>query len=145
MTQTLLELVDQVLILAYQEPTEPLVNFWQSLGVDPQVLRQVHQPEYVTYSRSYLCLLNHREAWQRAVRSHRPTLILEADFVPVASLATLPPPFDPTDAQLGIAWLYTCAAQIYSVTPGGYGLGYHYGYAGHFVGKRWVLHIFVND
>lgn len=124
MSQTLLELVDQVLILAYREPTERLVNFLQDAGTRPEVLRQVHQPEYATYSRSYLCLLNHREAWQRALRSHRPTLILEADFVPVASLATLPPPFDPTDSQLGIAWLYTCAAQIYRVTPGGYGLGY---------------------
>jgi hypothetical protein len=89
----------------------------------------VHQPGYETYSPSFLCLLNHRSAWELALRSQKPTLIVEADFVPVANFAELPPPFDPADDELGIAWLYTCAAQVYNVSAqasGGvaYGQGY---------------------
>ena len=56
--------------------------------------------------------------------STQPTLIVEADFVPVANFAQLPPPYDPLDSRLGIAWLYSCAAQIYRITNGGYAQGY---------------------
>ena len=78
----------------------------------------MHQPGYETYSPSFLCLLNHRSAWELALRSEKPTLIVEADFVPVVNFAQLPLPFDPADADLGIAWLYTCAAQVYNVITG---------------------------
>ncbi|NJL87950.1 MAG: LPS biosynthesis glycosyltransferase [Leptolyngbyaceae cyanobacterium SM1_1_3] len=120
----LIDCLGQTLILAYRESTERLETTLTQAGCDCKVLRQVHQPGYDTYSRSYLCLLNHQQAWQFAVRSERPTLIVEADFVPVFNLGELPPPFDPNAADLGIAWLYTCASQVYSLTETGYALGY---------------------
>lgn len=112
---TLVKCIAQTLIIAYKEPTEQLVGTLQQFGCDCTVLRQQHQPGYETYSPSFLCLLNHRSAWELALRSQKPTLIVEADFVPVSNFAQLPPPFDLTDEDLGIAWLYTCAAQIYNV------------------------------
>lgn len=112
----LVDCIDQTLVIAYKEPTEQLTSVLQQIGCDCTVLRQVHQPGYETYSPSFLCLLNHRSAWELALRSQQPTLIVEADFVPVKNFAQLPPPFDPDDDALGIAWLYTCAAQIYNVS-----------------------------
>ncbi len=112
----LIDCIDQTFVIAYKELTEQLTGVLKQFGCDCTVLRQVHQPGYETYSPSYLCLLNHRSAWELALRSQKPTLIVEADFVPVSNFTQLPPPFDPADLDLGIAWLYTCASQIYNVT-----------------------------
>ncbi|MEL6554752.1 MAG: LPS biosynthesis glycosyltransferase [Cyanobacteria bacterium J06621_11] len=114
----LIECVAQTFVIAYKEPTEQLTTVLSQFGCDCTVLRQVHQPGYETYSPSFLCLLNHRSAWELALRSKKPTLIVEADFVPVSNFAQLPPPFDPADEKMGIAWLYTCASQIYNVAQG---------------------------
>ncbi|WP_008317521.1 hypothetical protein [Leptolyngbya sp. PCC 6406] len=116
--------IGQTFILAYQEETTVLETALGEAGLPCEVLRQVHQPGYDTYSRSFLCLLNHRTAWERATQSDKPTLIVEADFVPVQGIGHLPPAFDPQDDALGIAWLYTCAPQVYRVTPSGYAVGY---------------------
>ncbi|MEM7794886.1 MAG: LPS biosynthesis glycosyltransferase [Cyanobacteria bacterium P01_C01_bin.118] len=124
MTNALVDCIGQTFILAYQEDTEQLVAFLRNTGCQVEVLRQVHRSEYKNYSRSYLCLLNHRKAWERALLSNKPTLIVEADFVPVSNFAQLTVPYDPADEQLGIAWLYTCAPQIYTITDGGYAQGY---------------------
>lgn len=120
----LVDCIAQTFVIAYKEPTEQLTQVLTKAGFDCSVLRQVHQPGYETYSPSFLCLLNHRNAWELALRSQKPTLIVEADFVPVKNFAELPPPFDPADDEMGIAWLYTCAAQVYSVSALGFGLGY---------------------
>lgn len=112
----LVDCIDQTFAIAYKEPTEQLTQTLTEAGCHCNVLRQVHQPGYETYSPSFLCLLNHRSAWELALRSTKPTLIVEADFVPVQNFAELPPPFDPEDEDMGIAWLYTCAAQVYNVT-----------------------------
>ncbi|MEL7356511.1 MAG: LPS biosynthesis glycosyltransferase [Cyanobacteria bacterium J06560_6] len=127
---SLVNCIAQTFIIAYKEPTEQLTETLTQYGCDCTVLRQVHQPGYETYSPSFLCLLNHRSAWELALRSEKPTLIVEADFVPVVNFATLPLPFDPADPDLGIAWLYTCASQIYNVIDksgapaGGWARGY---------------------
>ncbi|MGD1896541.1 MAG: LPS biosynthesis glycosyltransferase [Phormidesmis sp.] len=121
---TLVDCVAQTFVIAYKEPTEQLTTTLSKFGCDCSVLRQVHQPGYETYSPSFLCLLNHRSAWELALRSDKPTLIVEADFVPVSNFGQLPPPFDPADEALGIAWLYTCAAQVYNVSDAGWAQGY---------------------
>ncbi|MFE4105038.1 LPS biosynthesis glycosyltransferase [Almyronema epifaneia] len=120
----LIDCIGQTLIVAYREPTEQLETTLTQAGCRCQVRRQVHQPGYETYSRSFLCLLNHQQAWQQAAAATQPTLIVEADFVPVVNFGELPPPFDPAAKDLGIAWLYTCAAQVYRLSETGYALGY---------------------
>ncbi|MEO1593557.1 MAG: LPS biosynthesis glycosyltransferase [Cyanobacteria bacterium J06632_22] len=120
----LVDCIGETLILAYREDTTSIVESLTAAGCRCTVLRQAHQPEYADYARSYLCLLNHRQAWVQALQSDRPTLIVEADFVPVSNFGELPPPFDPGRDDLGIAWLYTCAAQIYTLAQGGYAQGY---------------------
>ncbi|MEO0987130.1 MAG: LPS biosynthesis glycosyltransferase [Cyanobacteria bacterium J06639_14] len=117
--------IGQTFILACREDTTALEQALQRSGVESEVLRQTYRPEYAEYSRSFLCLLNHRRAWEMASRASKPTLILEADFVPVINFGQLPVPFDPDQANnLGIAWLYTCAPQVYRIVKGGYATGY---------------------
>ncbi|MEM0980591.1 MAG: LPS biosynthesis glycosyltransferase [Cyanobacteria bacterium P01_H01_bin.58] len=116
--------IGKTIIVAYKEDTQQLEAVLRNEGLVCQVNRQVHQPEYKTYSPSYLCLLNHCNAWQIAAQEKQPTLIIEADFIPVKGVGNLPLPFDSDRADVGVAWLYTCAPQIYFVTPEDYAVGY---------------------
>ncbi len=124
MQPTLAETIAQTFIIAYQEFTDPLEQCLTQEGLPCQVLRQVHLPEYKNYASIYLCFLNHFEAWKRAAQGANPTLIVEADFVPVIGMGNLPSPLDPERSDGGLAWLYTCASQIYSVSAKGYAIGF---------------------
>lgn len=107
----------KIIILAHQENTDQLAQALSAEGFDCQVQRQPEQPEQSDFARSYRCLLNHRTAWQWVADNQQPAIIVEADFVPVRGLGQLPLPFDPEQTDVGMAWLYTCAAQIYHVSP----------------------------
>ncbi|WP_413164610.1 LPS biosynthesis glycosyltransferase [Capilliphycus salinus ALCB114379] len=116
--------IGKTFIIAYKENTDQLESILKQEGFDCQVMRQQHRPEYKDYSPSYLCLLNHKSVWEIAKTQSKPTLIIEADFVPVIGLGKLPFPFDLDQSDVGVCWIYTCAPQLYSVTPNGYGEGF---------------------
>lgn len=123
-TVLLKDAIDPVLIIAYKESTELLEQALTQADLPCEVLRQQPQPEHQDFSPSYRCLLNHLRAWQRASAATRPTLIVEADFVPVVDLGQLPLPCNPNQPQLGITWLYLCAPQLYSVSSHGFAEGF---------------------
>jgi GR25 family glycosyltransferase involved in LPS biosynthesis len=123
-TVKLLDHVDQVLIIAYKEPTEELSTALSNEGFTCEVLRQQHREEYTNYSPSYLCLLNHCEAWKQVIKTEKPAIIIEADFVPVIGFGQLPLPYPVDHTDTGIAWLYTCAPQIYFVSLEGFAQGF---------------------
>ena len=116
--------IQKILIIAYKESTDLLEKTFEQEGFEYEVIRQKHQPEYKNYSASYLCLLNHCDAWKIATSQTKPTLIVEADFVPVLNFGQLTLPFSPSEQNVGIAWLYTCASQVYSVSDDGYAQGF---------------------
>ncbi|BAY91647.1 MULTISPECIES: LPS biosynthesis glycosyltransferase [unclassified Tolypothrix] len=121
---SLMKHISRAFIIAYQESTQDLEEVLTNQGLNCEVIRQERKPEYQNYSRSYLCLLNHRTAWERAMQETQPTMIIEADFVPVVNFGKLPLPFNPYQSNVGISWLYTCAPQIYYVSPDGYAEGF---------------------
>jgi hypothetical protein len=116
--------ISKVLIIACKEQTQQLEAVFTQEGFECQVLRQEFQPEYENFSRSYLSLMNHNRAWEIAEKETQPTMIVEADFVPVVGIAKLPLPFNPKQTNVGISWLYTCAPQVYSVSDQGYAEGF---------------------
>lgn len=117
--------ITQTLVIACTEITKDLERTLRQEELDYQILRQQPQPSQENYARSTLALLNHRRAWQKASQNKGLTLIVEADFVPVKGMGNLPLPFPmDDDKRIGIAWLYTCAAQIYSVSELGHGRGF---------------------
>ncbi|MFB2837214.1 LPS biosynthesis glycosyltransferase [Floridanema evergladense] len=120
----LVDSIGKVFIIAYKEPTELLEKILSKEKFQYEVLRQQHKPEYQNYSRSYLCLMNHCNAWEKAIQEDKPTLVIEADFVPVVDFGKLPLPFDLHQNDVGISWLYTCASQVYSVSEKGYAEGF---------------------
>lgn len=120
----LVDCIDKVFIIASKESTEKLESVLQKEGFTVEVQRQQPRPEYQNFSRSYLCLMNHRRAWEKAAKSDQLTLIMEADFVPVEGFGKLPLPFNPNQNNVGISWLYTCAPQIYHISSEGYADGF---------------------
>ncbi len=116
----LVDHIDQIFIIAYKESTEQLQEVLTQEGFQWEVIRQENQPEYQNFSRSYLCLLNHCQAWKQAIQADKPVIIVEADFVPVVGFGKLPLPFNPNQNDIGISWLYTCAAQIYNISSHGF-------------------------
>jgi hypothetical protein len=100
--KTLLQSIEKVTIVSNKLPTERLKEFFVREGFDCAELRQEPRPEYKAYSKSYLCLLNHKEAWKEALK-HKFTLIVEEDFVPVAGFGKLPLPFSEEADNFGIA------------------------------------------
>jgi GR25 family glycosyltransferase involved in LPS biosynthesis len=120
----IVDVIGRAFIIAYKETTYLLENSLINEGLQCEVLRQQHQPEYKNFSPSYLCLLNHLRAWKIAAMENQPTLIVEADFVPVIGFGKLSLPFNPNHTNVGMCWLYTCAAQIYSISADGYAEGF---------------------
>ncbi len=123
-SKQLADWIGQAFIIAYRESTQLLEETLTGEGFQCEVLRQEDQAELQSFSRAYRCMMNHRQAWERASQQAKPTLIVEADFVPVLGLGNLPLPFNPHRDDTGIAWLYTCAPQLYSVSQEGYAEGY---------------------
>ncbi len=122
-SKQLRDYISKVFIIAYQESTELLETTLTQEGFHCEVVRQVDRPEYEHYAASHRCMLNHQRAWAMASQAMQPALIVEADFVPVMGMGQLPLPFN-LETNVGIAWLYTCAPQLYSVTPEGFGEGF---------------------
>jgi len=120
----LVDCLGKVLIIAYKESTQLLEGYLTKEGLVCEVLRQEDRAEFQDLSSSYLCLQNHQKAWEKALLESKPTLIVEADFVPVQGLGKLPLPFNYAQSDVGISWLYTCASQVYSVSKDGYAQGF---------------------
>ena len=116
--------IGKTFIIAWKESTQELEEYLHKQGFDCEVIRQEDKQENKNFSRSYLCMINHSRAWQRAIEQNQPTLIVEADFVPVLGFGQLPLPYNPHHQDIGIAWLYTCASQLYSISKSGYAQGY---------------------
>ncbi|MEM8602677.1 MAG: LPS biosynthesis glycosyltransferase [Cyanobacteria bacterium P01_H01_bin.121] len=123
-TQPLVEVTQHIYIIAYKEQTDQLESYLFREGLSVKLLRQSPNPEQADFSPSYLCLLNHKRAWQDIVDTQQIGLVVEADFIPVQGFGQLPLSFPIKDPRVGIAWLYTCAPQIYSVSDAGFAEGY---------------------
>jgi hypothetical protein len=80
--KSLRDVIDKVIVVAYQEDVSNLVSSLELEGFKVEISRPDYSPEEMTYRRSSRCLLNHRNAWKRALESPSYTLICEADFVP---------------------------------------------------------------
>ena len=123
----LVDQISRVFIIAYRESTVQLEAAFAREGLPCEVLRQEDNPDYQSYAAIYRCMLNHLRAWTFAAQQEKPTLIVEADFVPVVGLGQLPLPFNPEQPNVGISWLYTCAPLVYSLTRDGYAEGFSTG------------------
>lgn len=116
--------IDRAFVIAYREDTTMLELILQREELPYVILRQATGEIPDHFSRSYACLMNHCKAWRQIIVSGKAALIMEADFVPVKGIGDLPMLCDVTDDRTAVAWLYTCASQLYSVTAEGFAEGF---------------------
>jgi hypothetical protein len=59
------------------------------------------------------CLVNHANAWRIARDRSRPTVVVEADFVPVKGFGGLPLPCPADRRGKSLPYLYACGAELW--------------------------------
>jgi hypothetical protein len=60
--------------------------------------------------------MTHAAAWRLAARRKEPTLVVEADFVPVIGIGRQPFPLPEQMSASGIAYLYSCGPEIWDLS-----------------------------
>jgi hypothetical protein len=104
-----------VLIVAHDEDTTPLRTTLVSEGFSVDEVRGPYTREQLSYSAIMRCMVNHANAWRIAASRRCPTIVVEADFVPVRGFGGLPAPVPPTRSEASLAYLYSVGPQIWDL------------------------------
>jgi hypothetical protein len=99
-------------IIAHNEETGPLEGALRAEGFQSSTQRRQVSAQEQDYSSSIRCLLNHKQAWERASKITGLSLIVEADFVPCRGFGNFPLPIPAKQVNRSAAWLYLCAGQL---------------------------------
>jgi len=111
------EAVKQVIILAYKEDVQPLMDALDQERLPTVVQRIEYSDVELRYSFASRLLLNHRLAWEKAANLPGYTLICESDFVPCRGLGDFPVFWPETDPR---AWgyLYQGSPRLLAMSAG---------------------------
>ena len=111
----IIELTDLVFVVAHNEDTLRLESALENQGFRVHVQRGPYTPIQERFSRQLKCLINHANVWRQVAVGGRPTLVFEADFVPVSNFAQRwsPLPNRLNDDCVGFAWLYSAGSILY--------------------------------
>src|SRR5262249_51404342 len=104
-----------VLIVAYKEDTAPLRKALLAEGFSVDEGRGPYTSEQLEFSAIMRALVNHANAWRIAADRDRPTIIVDADFVPVKGFGDLPAPVPAGKLGNSLAYLYSVAPQIWDL------------------------------
>jgi hypothetical protein len=113
-----------VVIVAHNEDTTELRSTLRAQGFCVDEVRGPYTPEQLRYSAIMRCLVNHANAWRIAAQRNRPTIVVEADFVPVSEFADLPVPVPPEKWNDSLAYLYSVGPQLWDLAEGGVARGH---------------------
>jgi hypothetical protein len=113
--QTLAEVSSGVLIVAHIEDTAPLKKALLVEGFSVDEVRGPYTPQQQNFSAIMRCLVNHANAWRIAAQRDRPTIIVEADFVPVRGFGNLVAPVPAEKFNDSLAYLYSVGPQVWDL------------------------------
>jgi hypothetical protein len=105
-----------VIIVAHHEDTSSLHLALTFEGLNTDEVRGPYAPEQESFSAIMKCLANHANAWRIAITREKPTIIVEADFVPVKGFGSLPIPAPTEKFGECLPYLYACGPQIWDLT-----------------------------
>lgn len=105
-----------VIVVAHTEDTSLLRRTLEEEGFAVAEVRGPYTEAQQRYSRSIRCLINHAHAWRTAAERGRPTVVVEADFVPIVGLGGMPLPFLEASPGTGrFGWLYSAGSTLYGI------------------------------
>jgi hypothetical protein len=111
------ETVRRVIIIAHNEDTSELEQFFAGNGYAAERRVVDYTPEQLQFNSIVRCFLNHKLAWQKSASRSGYTLICEADFVPVRNLFDAAV-FWPTDDPLAFGYLYQSSPRVLAFKDG---------------------------
>jgi hypothetical protein len=114
-TRTLRSVSSGVVIVAHKEETAPLKKALVAEGFTVDEVRGPYSPEQLKFSAIMRCLVNHANAWKIAAERDRPTIIVEADFVPVKGFGGLAAPVPAERLNNSLAYLYSVGPQVWDL------------------------------
>ena len=103
------------MIVAHKEDTAPLRKALLAEGFSVDEVRGPYTSEQLKFSAIMRCLVNHANAWRIAADRDRPTIIVEADFVPVKGFGDLPAPVPAEKLNNSLAYLYSVGPQVWDL------------------------------
>lgn len=116
----------RVYVVAHREDTSRLCGFLEESGFLVTVVRGPYTKEQSGFSHQLKCLVNHANAWKLAAAQTSTSMVVEADFVPVADFADLPCVFpvhaDSNEPRFG--WLYSAGSVLYGFDECGFPHGH---------------------
>lgn len=104
-----------VIVVAHREDTSALLAALADEGLSVEEVRGPYTNEQLRYSAIMRCLVNHANAWSIAAARERPTIVVEADFVPVRGMGSLPPPVPADKIVDGLGYLYGVGPEIWDM------------------------------
>lgn len=115
---TLIDVSKDVFIIAHMEDTTKLRIFFEKEQFEIHEVRGPYEPYMANWSPNVLCMVNHMNAWRQAALLRTPSIIVEADFVPVERFGSLPVPFDMEKDVDSMCYLYACGPQLWDLQGG---------------------------
>jgi hypothetical protein len=104
-----------VVIVAHDEDTALLRKALLAEGFTVDEVRGPYTPEQLKFSAIMRCFVNHANAWRIAANRDQPTIIVEADFVPVRGFGELPAPIPAEKLSNSLAYLYSIGPQVWDL------------------------------
>jgi hypothetical protein len=104
-----------VVIVAHREDTGELKNTLVGQGFSVDEVRGPYTTEQLKFSAIMRCLVNHANAWKIAATRTLPSIIVEADFVPVRGFGDLPSPLPVQSIDHSLGYLYSVAPQVWDL------------------------------
>jgi hypothetical protein len=104
-----------VLIIAHHEDTTLLRTTFESEGLAVEEVRGPYASEHAYFSAIMRCMVNHANAWRIAATRDRPTVIVEADFVPVRGFGGLQAPLPENGVERFLCYLYAVGPQVWEL------------------------------
>lgn len=122
----LVEMTDQVFIVAHKEDTNRLESTLAAQGFKIRVQRGPYSEEQQRLTSAMKCLVNHQNVWRQVAAGAQRAIVVEADFVPVRAFGARPSPLpdDVEDQTVGFAWLYSAGSTLYGFDRRGFPHGH---------------------
>lgn len=110
------DIASGVVIVAHKEDTSALRKALEAEGFLVDEVRGPYTSEQMNFSAIMRCLVNHANAWRIVENRDRPTIVVEADFVPVTGLGSLPAPVPPDKCFAGLGYLYSVGPVVWDLS-----------------------------
>ena len=113
--KSLSDYCERAYVISHLEDTDQLESVLLSEGFASTRVQSHYDARQLTYSAAFRCLINHAKAWRLVEEANKPGVIVEADFVPVLGIGSLPIPCPEDRLGNALIYLYATGPQFWDL------------------------------